>query len=45
MKQITGKEVKAPITDRKKSKIALYWEAMEKKKPLYEYIDMRAVLK
>ena len=28
-----------------KSKIALYWEAMEKKRPLFEYIDMRAVLK
>ena len=29
----------------KKSKIALYWESMESKRPLFDYIDMKAVLK
>jgi hypothetical protein len=41
------KTKKEKVADKKekKSKITLFWESMEEKKPLFEYIDMRAVLK
>jgi hypothetical protein len=45
-KTTTDKEVKAPATEEKKSKITLYWEDRERRGiPPGVILNMRAVLK